>query len=369
MRNHRNLLCALRLARQLSWLQRRYGALDFRSLRDGIPSDLSTPALIAHLQGLVTACFLHYNFDTPTVVRLIGGQHTAAHRDVPAILQELRRAKVDPAVLADLERVFTTGSPAFRNASSTERNFRAFLEYGNHKTITEDIPKTQKALVKDIRWGYVLIMDPWLTFFVPNLHRTPLGMVDLNKLHKNPRPIFDSSFQPTPWAMAINDFTSKHTEPEIIFPKSWIQYLTWLWNLRITYPWVKLYLGDDDVSGAFHQVKYNPNLVAMHSFLVFGVLFMSTGQTFGDCTSPANWEPVARNRQQYAIYLWRQATTLARAGKYLPTLQFAAAPSKLVVATFVEATPGSLNQGVLDAAGKRWPRNTATTSMIASTPT
>jgi hypothetical protein len=353
VQSHRNLLRASPLASRLSWLQQRYGGLDFRSLRDGIPTDMPTPDLVAHLKGLVTACFLHYNFDTPTVVRFIGGQHTATHRDVPAILRELRRAKVDPLVLADLERIFTTGAPAYCNASSTESNFRSFFEYGNHKTITEDIPKTQKALVKDIRRGYVLIMDPWLAFFVPNLHRTPLGMVDLNKLHKNPRPIFDSSFRPNPGAMAINDLTSKHTEPEIVFPQAWILYLTWIWNLRITYPREELYLGDDDVSGAFRQVKYNPNLVAMHAFLVFGVLFMSTGQTFGGCTSPANWEPVARNRQQYARFLWHQATTLMRAMKHLPTLQFAAPPSTLTVATFVQATPDSLNHGVLDNAGKR----------------
>jgi hypothetical protein len=48
------------------------------------------------------------------------------------------------------------------------------MAYESHASITEDIPKTQQALLKDIRRGYVLIMDPWLTFFVPNLHRTPL---------------------------------------------------------------------------------------------------------------------------------------------------------------------------------------------------
>jgi hypothetical protein len=153
--------------------------------------------------------------------------------------------------------------------------------------------------------------------------------------------------------MAINDFTNKRTEPKIVFPKVWVFYLTWLWNLRITYPREEVYLGDDDVSGAFRQVKYNPNLVAMHAFLVFGVLFMSTGQTFGDCASLANWEPVARNRQKDAQYLWHQANTLARALKYLPTLQFAATPSPRIVSTFVQATPDALNTGVLDSAGSR----------------
>jgi hypothetical protein len=76
-------------------------------------------------------------------------------------------------------------------------------------------------------------------------------MAALNKPHKNPRPVFNSSFRPAPWAMAINDFTTKLLEPDIVFPLAWIKYLTWVWNLRITYPWTELYPGDDDVSGAF----------------------------------------------------------------------------------------------------------------------
>jgi hypothetical protein len=138
------LLCASLFALKLNWLCRQYGSLDFTPLREGIPANLSTPDLIPHLKGLVTACFLHFNFDTPTVVRYIGGQHTAAHRDVPVNLAELRRANVDPGVLADLERIFTLGSPSFCNANATERNFRAFLAYDNHKTITEIFPKHRR---------------------------------------------------------------------------------------------------------------------------------------------------------------------------------------------------------------------------------
>jgi hypothetical protein len=131
VRAGRNLMRASLLARRLHWLCQRHGGLDFRALRDGVPANLTTPDLVARLQGLVTACFLHYNFDTPTVVGYIGGQHRAAHRDFPAILRELRRANVDANVLADLERVFTVGSPAVCNTEATERNFRAFMEYGS----------------------------------------------------------------------------------------------------------------------------------------------------------------------------------------------------------------------------------------------
>lgn len=99
--------------------------------------------------------------------------------------------------------------------------------------------------------------------------------------------------------------------------------------------------------------KYNSYLDAMHAFLVFRILFMSTGQTFGDCTSPANWEPVGRNRQQYAQFLWHQVSTLVNGMQYLPKLQFAPTPSPTVVTTFVQATPDSLNTGVLNKQAQR----------------
>jgi hypothetical protein len=76
------------------------------------------------------------------VVRYIGGQHIATRPDVPAILKELQWARVDPAVLTDLERIYTIGSPALCNATATEENFRAFMANGNHASISEDIPKT-----------------------------------------------------------------------------------------------------------------------------------------------------------------------------------------------------------------------------------
>jgi hypothetical protein len=107
------------------------------------------------------------------------------------------------------------------------------------------------------------------------------------------------------------------------------------------------------ISGAFRHAKYNPNLVALHACLLFGFLFMSTGQTFGNCSSPANFEPIARARQKYAQFLWSQATTLSLARPYLPKLQFQPQPTDPNV--FTQSTPASLNQGVFNLDGSRRP--------------
>jgi len=44
------------------------------------------------------------------------------------------------------------------------------------------------------------------------------------------------------------------------------EFLVYLYNLRIPYPHREIFLGDDDVSSAFRQDKYHPDLVAMHCF-------------------------------------------------------------------------------------------------------
>lgn len=302
---------------------------------------------------MVTACLLHYRCDLPAVIRFIGGQHTGAHRDNPSIFAELRRAAIDPEAIATLERVFTKGAPTICNASFSRENFHAYLAYGNHASIYEDPRATQRAFSKDLRKGYSLASDPRMIYYVPHLHLTPQGMVFAP--NKKPRPVFDSTFHPAPWCMAINDVLDSQLEPDVHFASTLIKYYTFVWNARITYPTEELYQGDDDVSGAFRQIKYNPNLVGMHATLVFGVLFFMTGQTFGDASSPANWEPVATCRRLYAKYLWSQPATVERGQHLLPNPKFTDPPSASDVANFAKANRDSQNQGILNEDGSRQP--------------
>jgi hypothetical protein len=263
----------------------------------------------------------------------------------------LANAQVDDDILQDLRRVYLDGAPACINAESTDENFWNYYNYGNHKTIFEDPVKTKKAMSKDVRRGYNLVADSRLTLLIPHSHPTPIGMVDLAKIYKEPRPIFDSSFRPAPSSMAINDWVDKANEPAIHFPLSFMKLCIWLYNVRISYPDEEIYLVDDDVSGAFRHAKYHPNLVVLHACILFGFIMFSTGQTFGDAPSPANFEPFARARQQCAMYLWHQKDALRLAAPYLPKIEFQPAPPTALV--FVKSTRDSLNQGVFNADGTR----------------
>ena len=287
------------------------------------------------------------------MVRWIGGPHGNAHLNIPAILSKLRLI-VDPDIFTDISRILLLGAPAKCTAEASEENFQAFRTYGNHTSVTENQDIFASTIVKQSKRGLTLIMDPNLIHFALNAHLSPQGLVDVLHPRRKPRPISDSSFRPNPSAMAINDWTEKKNEPKLYFAKSFMNFCIWQWNLAITYLQHDRHTGDDDVQCAFPRLKYNPQLVGMHSSISNKTLMMRTGLTFGDNTSPSTFEPVARARQKLAQHLWHQPELIfEKAGPYLPQFKFAPPATEAERAAFAVAIPDTLNVGVLDHNGKR----------------
>ena len=346
---------AFPLYRRYLALLRTHRHIDISNLRHRAPPPAPSHRFMQETAAQVTAAILHYKCDVAAAVRFIGGQHIAQHLQTNTIIPTLRTAGVPEPILDDLQRIIRFGAPAKAQVTSTEQNFREFLARGNHRSIYQNPTQTKQAFEKDIRRGYALAANPWLILFTPHTHRTPVGMICTDHRYKKPRNIFDSSFRPHPWSLAINDMLDPASEPPIHFQHSFKIFLTWIWNLRISYPHREIYLGDDDVSGAFRRVKLNPNLVAMHSCMLFGYLFFMTGQTFGGNTSPANWEPVAMARMHYARYLWAQDDTPSKGQQLLPTLRFTPPPTTDITDSFPIPTIEPSHTGVFTPEGKRQP--------------
>jgi hypothetical protein len=187
-----------------------------------------------------------------------------------------------------------------------------------------------------------------MVFFALNCHVTPIGLVGINKKQKTETNTRQLVLTQTTRFSGINDWTTMETEPPLHFATSFMNYLKWIYNLRVTYPKKEIYLGDDDISGAFRHMKYNPNLVGMRLCVIAGHLASSTGTTFGDNTSPLNFEPIADARWQLAQYLWKQSNTISQTTKFLPAIQLAAPPSADDIQSFVRADANSINRGVTD---------------------
>ena len=339
-------------ARQLQQLRKKYEPIDFRPLQGFQPDWESTETIRQDWKDMTTACALYYNGDMATVVRYIGGPHVNAHIDTRAVLEKLKPVLTSD-VYDDVHRLLVIGAPALCNAKASKQNFEAYLQYGNHKSANENPTVFEKTIVKQSKRGLTLILDPALVHFTLNTHLTPQGLVDILHHRRKPRPVSDSSFRPWPGAFAINDWTSKANEPKLHFADSFQQFCIWMWNLAISYPNHDRYTGDDDVQCAFPRVKYNPNLVAMHSALSHDTLIMHTGLTFGDNTSPSSWEPFARARQQLAQKLWHEEDIIERAAPYMPNITFEQPATPEERKAFAVAVPDSKNKGVFDKNGNR----------------
>jgi hypothetical protein len=351
-RDRSALEAALPVAKRYAILWKQHRDVDFRPARGFWDNWQDNTVLDGERKKMITACFIHFLCDTPTVVRYLGGAYVSAHRDTEAILSKLQPI-IDPVTFALLARAYRMGAPTLCNANATDENLWHAIHYGNHKSTDAEPQKTRKSVIKDCRRGYALCMSMLLLPYIPHTHVTALGMVDLEKRFKTPRPVFDSTFRPEDWSFAINDWTSKSTEPPVTFAPAFVHFLIWVWNMRISYPHLELYPHDNDMTSGFRHVKYHPNLVGMHAYLVYGILLMATGQTFGDTGSPGNFNAIPVARQQVAQYFWHLHNIIERAAEYTPYFELAPSPTPSEIAQFVRANPDSHNQGVFAVDGSR----------------
>jgi hypothetical protein len=98
------------------------------------------------------------------------------------------------------------------------------------------------------------------------------------------------------------------------------------------------------------------------SFLDF--FFPPTGQTFGDCTSPSNWDSFEKAHSELAQSLWASPTTISRVQAHLPPLSTYASPLPADVASFTPAYADSQNPGIFRPDGSRRPLHIPTMLII-----
>ena len=134
------------------------------------------------------------------------------------------------------------------------------------------------------------------------------------------------------------------SEPEIIYGSTFMMYLLYLWNLRITYPSVDIMLMDDDVKDAFRHCKYHPDVASAFSFIINELLFISLGGTFGCIVTPSNFEPIARARTHLAYHLSHRRDLLLKYKHIIDKVSFSEPQTTETI--FTKACPCSINKGL-----------------------
>lgn len=206
-----------------------------------------------------------------------------------------------------------------------------------------NLEKVMETMNREDRKDHVLTFPAWLAKWIPDLMTIAQGFI--MKFGKNDRLVFDASFILSLLSRPFNHRIDMDDEPEIIFGGAWQKFLTWIYNLRISYPDLEIYLFDDDVTAAFRQPKYHPNVISAKAYRIGKYLFVPTGLTFGDCSSPPSFEPFARAHMALSTHLSRNLEPIPEYPEYMDKVQFAPPPPAGTI--FAQARADKFNPGVI----------------------
>ena len=340
--------------RTVQFLLRRYGSIDFSPLRQPNYTWATETDFVPSRIAMTTAALLYYDGDVASLVRYVGGPHTYADLDVDKILDRLKPILQESTWL-DLKRMYKQGCPNKANIDSTAENYQAFRDYGNHPPATEHAAILRKALVKTSKRQLMLMADLKIIDFCIYIHLNPMSVVDWLHRYRKARCITDCSTRPLPFCFAVNDWTSKDDESPLTPTQAIIEHITRVYNLAITFPLIRKAGLRDDISCAFPRFKHHPNVVGMYSTQFEEFWCINTGQTFGENTSPSNFDNAARARKEASQHFWHDPSIIEKAAPYLPPLPASSPLSPDEIDGMTLATADSINTGVLDEYGNRLP--------------
>ena len=113
---------------------------DFTWLQSTDTEWASQTAIPEERRKAMMACVFHYNLDVSLVMRFLGGNHTAAHRNVQKAAATLLKNGVPKTLVQQYVRVMTVGCPISINAHVSRDNALQYWRAGNNPSVKANMP-------------------------------------------------------------------------------------------------------------------------------------------------------------------------------------------------------------------------------------
>jgi hypothetical protein len=171
-------------------------------------------------------------------------------------------------------------------------------------------------------------------------------------LGKNPRVIFDASTKGSPHEVVLNDYTSTEFEADIDFGNAKMNLLIKIYNWRISYPQIKIFLALADITACFRFPRIHADLTGAFGFMAENLYFLATSMVFGSNASASSWEPFRRAIQSLIPVYSMRPDLISKHKTLLDMLVWddGDTQSELVQAVKCQINPGILDQdGPLEA--------------------
>ena len=203
---------------------RRSKTVDFRPLqlpRLGYADQIS---IDDHRVAMLEACAIHYNLNFGLVIRYLGGEYTAHHRNLAELELE-----VAPHISAEdmdhIRRIFKKGCPNELNCEMPHKDKMRMIERGNQPSVEDNMDIVRETMNKEERNSHVVPFPEWMCRFSPVANHVSQGMVI--KEGKDPRLVWDGTTKQELDDKVMNDSVPLDGEPAITFGRTLKDFAAW----------------------------------------------------------------------------------------------------------------------------------------------
>ena len=341
----KKLHCLNSLFNEMATDVRKLSTLDFSSLREPRIGYADQQEIQMSRVDMATAGIIHYSLHPGMLIRYVKGEYIGESRDASQIIND-----VSPYIKKDdvdhIHRIITNGCPShidFEEAS----DMKAFIiEKGNQATFAMYPETVTKTMNKEEKHSHLLPVKLWVLHFSPWCRHTPQGIQI--KLGKNPRVIFDASTKGSPHKIVLNEYTPTEFEADIDFGNAKMNLLIRIYNWRISYPQMKIFLALADITACFRFPRIHADLTGAFGFMAENLYFLATSMVFGSNASASSWEPFRRAIQSLIpIYSMRPDLIT----KHKTLLDMLVWDDDDTQSELVQAVKCQINLGILDQDG------------------
>ena len=167
-----------------------------------------------HRVDMATALAVRSGLDPGKIVRTLGGEYTAAWRDVDKVLDAVSSV-VSESDYAHIRRILTQGCPHSLKFEESPENKARALARGNQKSFVMNEDIVAKTINKEDRNSHIVTLHGWVCGIAPNFRHTSQALVF--KEGSDPRPVWDGTTKFDPNDVVINEVTLIENEAEITF--------------------------------------------------------------------------------------------------------------------------------------------------------
>ena len=146
----------------------------------------------------------------------------------------------------------------------------------------------------------------------------------------------------------MNEKTQKK-EAEITFGYVYIAFYIWIFNMRISFPHLEIWLAFINISACFRFPRFFDDLIRAFGFVIGPWCFAANAMVFGSVASASSWEPFRRAIAALALYYFGNWCLVKNHQKLLDMIKWDPIPPDDTV--FVQAQACSKNRGIINDNG------------------